>query len=512
MIGSLLDELVRRGVAGEPVALATVTATAGSAPRPPGSVMLVASDATVTGSVSAGCVEAAVYELCRTVLDTGSARLASFGDTDDEVFAPGLTCGGSIEVYVERIGPVQAPVLDQLRVAVHRGRPVAAVTCVAGPPASLGRWLLLDGAVGSTATPGGTVGPSPTLDGAVGSTATLGDAALDAVADRTGRDLLAAGRTGLVHPAPGVTLLVRSFVPPPRMIIFGASDFTAALAGQGRFLGYQVTVCDARPVFTTAQRFPDADEVVVDWPHRYLAAQADAGRLDRRTVLCVLTHDPRFDVPLLQVALGLPVAYLGAMGSRRSTDDRLARLRAAGVPPQALARLFAPIGLDLGARTPQETAVSVVAEIIAVANGRSGGRLTAGAGPIHPCADPSGGPHRTAHPGADLAAHRPSWRAPAGWSTGGEPQRQEEVDPVLEPAQVAAGQLFDPVDPIAQGVDVHMQPGGAPAPRATAVEKPVERTQQVGLVNPVVLLHRTEQPVPEPLPGADRDTGQQQRV
>src|SRR5699024_4342718 len=133
-------------------------------------------------------------------------------------------------------------------------------------------------------------------------------------------------------------------------------------ARQGSFLGYHVTVCDARSVFATTARFPDADEVVVDWPHRYLQAEAEAGRIDERTVIAVLTHDPKFDVPVLQVALPLPVAYIGAMGSRLTHEDRLARLRAEGVRAEQLAKLSSPIGLDLGARTPEETAVSIAAE------------------------------------------------------------------------------------------------------------------------------------------------------
>ena len=157
------------------------------------------------------------------------------------------------------------------------------------------------------------------------------------------------------------------------MLVFGAIDFAAAVARVGSFLGYRVTVCDARPVFATASRFPAADEVVVEWPHRYLAAEVEAGRVDPRTVVCVLTHDPKFDVPLLEVALRLPeVAYVGAMGSRRTHDDRLERLREAGVTDAELERLSSPIGLDLGARTPEETAVSIAAEIVALQWGGPG--------------------------------------------------------------------------------------------------------------------------------------------
>ena len=167
------------------------------------------------------------------------------------------------------------------------------------------------------------------------------------------------------------------------MIVFGAIDFAASVARIGAFLGYHVTVCDARPVFATAKRFPGADEVVVDWPHRYLRAEFDANRLDGRTVVCVLTHDPKFDVPVLQVALAQPLAYVGAMGSRRTHEDRLARLREAGVTDKELERLSSPIGLDLGARTPEETAVSIAAEIIAGRWGGGGARLTELEGRIH---------------------------------------------------------------------------------------------------------------------------------
>jgi xanthine dehydrogenase accessory factor len=198
------------------------------------------------------------------------------------------------------------------------------------------------------------------------------------------------GTTGLLHIGPDgerrqdeLTVFVQSFAPPPRMLVFGAIDFAAAVARVGKFLGYRVTVCDARPVFATHSRFPDADEVVVDWPHRYLQAQADAGELDERTVVAVLTHDPKFDVPVLQVALRLPVAYVGAMGSRRTHLDRLDRLREAGMTDDELARLHSPIGLDLGARTPEETAISIAAEMIKLRWGGEGSPLSALSGPIH---------------------------------------------------------------------------------------------------------------------------------
>ena len=202
--------------------------------------------------------------------------------------------------------------------------------------------------------------------------------------------MLAAGRTGMLHVGhdgerrgDDLELFVNAFAPRARMVVFGAIDFAAAVARVGSFLGYRVTVCDARPVFATPRRFPEADEVVVEWPHRYLQAEVDAGRIDERTVLCVLTHDPKFDVPLLEVALRIPVAYVGAMGSRRTHDERLERLAEAGLTKEEVDRLSSPIGLDLGARTPEETAISIAAEIIARRWGGEGRPLTATDGRIH---------------------------------------------------------------------------------------------------------------------------------
>ena len=212
----------------------------------------------------------------------------------------------------------------------------------------------------------------------------LGSDRADAAIFDDALGLLASGHNATLTYGPdgerrgeGMRVFVWAFAPAPRMLVFGAIDFAAAVARVGAFLGYHVTVCDARPVFATNSRFPDADEVVVKWPHKYLAEEIEAGRIDGRTVICVLTHDPKFDVPVLELALRLPeVAYVGAMGSRRTHDDRLERLREAGVTEDELARLSSPIGLDLGARTPEETAVSIAAEIVARRWGGTGDRLT----------------------------------------------------------------------------------------------------------------------------------------
>jgi len=202
--------------------------------------------------------------------------------------------------------------------------------------------------------------------------------------------MLAQGLTGVRRYGPrgerrgdALAVFVHSFAPPPHLLVFGAIDFAAAVARIGKFLGYRVTVCDARPVFATAKRFPEADEVVVKWPHKFLGERAAAGGVDERTAICVLTHDPKFDVPLLEVALRTPAGYIGAMGSRRTHRDRMARLRRAGLTEAELARLRSPIGLDLGARTPEETAVSIAAELIQLRWGGSGRPLTETTGRIH---------------------------------------------------------------------------------------------------------------------------------
>ncbi|MEU1815969.1 XdhC family protein [Streptomyces roseifaciens] len=376
----IAGELHRWCGEGRAFAVATVVAVEGSAPRQPGAALAVDAQGTVVGSVSGGCVEGAVYELCRAALESGESVRERFGRPGDhpgeDAFATGLTCGGVLDVLVVPVLP-DAPgraVLAEALAAAAAGGPVALARVIAGPAGLLGRALL----VRADGTYAGTLAESGGPDRA---------AAAEAAA------LLAAGRTGTVtvgtESAAGVrcgdpvTLLVESCLPPPRMIVFGAVDFAAALVRAGKFLGHHVTVCDARPVFATAERFPKADEIAVDWPHRYLDAQQAAGALDARTVLCVLTHDPKFDVPLLERALRLPVAYVGAMGSRRTHEDRLGRLREAGVAERALDRLRSPIGLDLGARTPEETALSIAAEIVALRHGGTGAPLTGVRTPIH---------------------------------------------------------------------------------------------------------------------------------
>ncbi|WP_250294171.1 XdhC family protein [Streptomyces atroolivaceus] len=365
----IAEELARWAEEGRTFAVATVVAVGGSAPRGPGAALAVDSEGTAVGSVSGGCVEGAVYELCVQALEDGETVVERFGYSDEDAFAVGLTCGGVIDVMVTPVD-AQAPAREVFRSALSAaasGAPMALARVVRGPAGLLGSALLVD----SGGSYEGSFGGSPDLD---------------RVAAAEARAMLDAGRTGALDLAEdgtrcpgGLTLLVESNVPPPRMIVFGAIDFAEALVRAGKFLGYHVTVCDARPVFTTRARFPEADDVVVDWPHRYLRHTATDGR----TVLCVLTHDAKFDIPLLEQALRMPVAFVGAMGSRRTHADRDRKLREAGLREAELARLRSPIGLDLGARTPEETALSIAAEIVAARRGGTGAPLTGSAAPIH---------------------------------------------------------------------------------------------------------------------------------
>jgi xanthine dehydrogenase accessory factor len=351
----IADGLAAWRSAGLRFAVATVVRTFSSAPRGPGAAMAVAENGEVLGSVSGGCVESAVYDLALLALETTQITLQRYGVSDDDAFEVGLTCGGIIDILVQ---PADYPEFGEVLDAVLAGRPVALVSAA-------GRHLV--------------VHPDRC-------TGDLGDPGLTAAAAQQATGMLAHGATAMIElGAHGeqrrdeVNAFVQSFAPPPRMLVFGAIDFAGAVARIGKFLGYHVVVCDARPIFATHKRFPDADELVVQWPHRYLAS----AQVDPRTVICVLTHDPKFDVPLLEAALRTPAGYIGVMGSRRTHEDRLQRLRELGVGQAALERLSAPIGLDLGARTPEETAVAIAAEIISLSWNGTGRRLTELATPIH---------------------------------------------------------------------------------------------------------------------------------
>jgi xanthine dehydrogenase accessory factor len=255
--------------------------------------------------------------------------------------------------------------LGRWHAALAEQSPVAVATVIQGPEGS----------------PGGKILVSPDDH-----TGTMGNAELDKAVVETARGLLEGGRTETVHLGPrgqrrmeDVAVFIQSFAPPPRMYVFGAIDFASAVARVGKFMGYRVIVCDARAVFATRERFPSADEIVVAWPDEYL----QTAEVDARSVITVLTHDPKFDVPVLKEALDSPAGYIGAMGSRRTHDNRTARLKEEGVTDEQLARISSPIGLDVGARTPEETAIAIAAEIVALRTGHSGGRLAERSGPIH---------------------------------------------------------------------------------------------------------------------------------
>ncbi|RAM36198.1 XdhC family protein [Arthrobacter globiformis] len=404
----------RPAASGERCAVATIITASGSVPRPPGTSMLVSESGEILGSLSGGCVEGAVVASALEVMADGGTRLEAFGFSSEDAFAVGLTCGGELEVHIQPLDGSAAG-LGALRkfAGGDPERPLALIRRI-------------DAGSGKTELPAVVVVPDPGSFRAAESAelaSLLGLDALNLDAEAWREALLAAaaqlepllrgGRTGLVRLAPAqgcsgvpargaqgtegvvqptepVTLLVESRLPQARLLVFGANDFGAALVPAAKLLGYRVTLCDARPAFSAQERFAAADEVATGWPHRYLAAEAAAGRIDSRTVICVLTHDPKFDIPLLQEALELDIAFVGAMGSRRSHRQRIDGLLEAGVAPERLARLHSPIGLDLGAVTPAEVAVSITAELIAARTGAAACiPLRDGSGPIHSL--PAGG-------------------------------------------------------------------------------------------------------------------------
>ena len=304
----ILDTLAAWGDEGLRAAWAIVVETERSTPREPGAALAVNERGDVAGSVTGGCVEPAVYEEARAVLSGEPARLVEYGIEDETAFDLGLPCGGTVRIL---IGPVDYEVVRELREAVAAERPIE-------------------------------------LEAGV-----------------SGAGVVAAGKRSEPELADGVFHL--PLLPRPRMYVFGAVAHAAALAEAGRMLGYHVTVSDARARFVTPERIPEADELVVGWPDEVLRHAP----VDERTAICVLTHDRKLDVPALRAALASPAGYIGAMGSRRTTEARAAALREEGVGEEELARIRAPIGLDIGSRTPAEVAVAVAAEIVSVRRRRA---------------------------------------------------------------------------------------------------------------------------------------------
>lgn len=347
------------------VVAALLVGIEGSAPLEPGALMLIAEDGAIEGSITGGCVEAAVVSEALAVLDGAPARTVTYGISDELAGEVGLTCGGTVHIFVHELSGAEAEVELEARAAVAAGRPVAIATLLDGSAAG-GKLALVDGRV----------------VGGFG-----GDELLDHSVSRDAEGLLAQGRSGVRrYGAEGATLgaelavHIHSFSPPPKMLIFGAIDFSAALAGIASRLGYEVVIADPRAPFLQTPRFQRAAETLVAWP----GAAYERIELGPRDAVLVFTHDPKFDEPALIGALATGVGYIGALGSRKTTADRERRLRESGVEEAALARIHAPCGLDIGSSTPEEVAVSVLAEIIAVRAGRTGEPLRQGSAAIHP--------------------------------------------------------------------------------------------------------------------------------
>ncbi len=314
----ILPTLARWQADGRRAVIATVVERRGSAPRDPGASLALNDLGEIAGSVTGGCVEPAVIREAQEILDGGEPRLREYGIADDAAFEVGLACGGTVAIL---IAPLDLTLVPPLSEAVGADRAVA-LTMVAS---------------------GDRIGAQQLHERPEGPVARLLDAGESALAE-----------------VDGEAVFVHALIPRPAMYVFGAIDHAAALARVGKLLGYRVTVCDARAAFVTRERFPEADELVVEWPDRFLASAP----VDASTAICVLTHDEKFDVPALIAALETPAVYIGAMGSKVTTADREERLRAEGVDDAGLGRIHAPIGLAIGARSPEEVAVAIGAEIV----------------------------------------------------------------------------------------------------------------------------------------------------
>jgi xanthine dehydrogenase accessory factor len=347
----LLPQIDAWFAAGEQVAVATVIRVIGSAPRPVGARMIVSSGGQMAGSVSGGCVETTVYEEMMDVLAGGSPRTLHFGITDDMIWDVGLACGGTIDVLVHRLEPFWVAAFSD---RVQSGEPVALATVVSkaegfGEPALI--------------TAEGTVfGP------------------VDPQIVASAQALLAAGvGTGKVQEVrPGTEVFIEPFLPSPVLVVVGGVHVAIPLTRFAKELGFHVVVIDPRAKFANRERLREANELFVEWPDEALAHL----KIDDRTYIVLLTHDPKIDEPTLAAALKTGAAYIGAIGSRKTHADRFGRMAKWGIMAEELRRVYAPIGLDLGGHTPEETALSIIAEVVAVKNGRSGAPLRDGCGPI----------------------------------------------------------------------------------------------------------------------------------
>lgn len=420
-------------------AVATVIAVSGSVPRPIGTSMAVRSDSTTIGSISGGCVESALVDAALTCIDSGTSAICDFGYGDDDGLSVGLMCGGDIRVLIDPV----IKVADQLRVLLptaEHGRSSAdphsgSAAAEATPTTDTGALIrelpasttLSNGALVETPaeTAESTLAPLP----AQAVTAPTGEVLPPAYATQLGRaartveELIRSGGCGIAEvrdessdECPVVRrLFVESRRPRARALIYGANDFSSAIAQAASTLGLHVTVCDARPAFATRARHPGAHEVIVARPGTHFAEEVAAGRVDSRTAVIMLTHDPRFDLPVLDRALRMDLAYVGAMGSRTTHERRAQELINGGLPPENFDRLHSPIGLDIGARTPPEVAVSVLAEYIACTRrpGQTSSipQLRNTTGPVHADRSAETQPRRGGHAPSRVHSTQgvPSW-------------------------------------------------------------------------------------------------------
>ena len=341
--------------AGDPVALATVVDTKKSAPQPPGTKMAINEAGRMAGAVSGGCVEGQVVQVAEGILRGGPPQLLEYGIADEDAWDVGLPCGGEISIWVETYD--DGGLEGRFRELGLQGGRGALTTVLEGENVGAKLLLLEDG----------------TRDGS------LGDPELEEAAMARAASAMWSERSEL-YEHDGQTLFVDVVGPPPRLIIFGAVDFAAQLAAAAKLAGWRAFVVDPRKRFATADRFPEAERVIAAWPDKALD---ELGGIDRATSIAVLTHDPKLDDAVLKIALRSDAQYIGAMGSRRAQEKRRERLLAEGLTDEELGRLAAPIGLDIGALSAAETAISIMGEITAVRRGREGGRLKTVKGRIH---------------------------------------------------------------------------------------------------------------------------------
>jgi xanthine dehydrogenase accessory factor len=333
----LLPEIDAWLAGGEEIAIATVIRVSGSAPRPVGAAMIVSATGRMAGSVSGGCVETAVYEELRDVLAGGPPRVLHFGITEDMIWDVGLACGGIIDVFAQRLDP---GLVAALKGCLEARIPAVLAAAIAGD------------ALGDTAL----VAPEGVLFGRSGT----------ALAAAAGELLAARTEVGIVRPVPGGEAFLEPFLPPPVLLILGGVHAAIPLTGFARELGFYVIVADPRAKFANSERFPDADEVRVEWPDETFARLA----VNDNTYVVLLTHDPKIDQPALAAALQTPARYVGAIGSRKTHAERFERMARWGITREQMQRVFSPIGLDLGGRSPAETALSIISQIVADKNGR----------------------------------------------------------------------------------------------------------------------------------------------